>query len=122
MEADLRSLVTELTILRDEHRKLKDCVTEGEQTLAVIQPQTLDNLQAIEDLQEYVHLLEEHASYTKGCYWRCNVCIIGMREDMEGRDPLKFLDTWFHSFVPASDLSYFSLERAHRVPACRHPQ
>ncbi|KAJ1180837.1 hypothetical protein NDU88_006052 [Pleurodeles waltl] len=65
METRLGSLAIELSFLHADHRKLRDKVSDGEKTLAALQPLATDNLKATRDLQECVRLLEDRAEDAK---------------------------------------------------------
>ncbi|KAJ1099989.1 hypothetical protein NDU88_005079 [Pleurodeles waltl] len=117
MESALGFLVSELSYLKDNHQRVPNWVSEGEKTLDEIQPQTASNQSAIQDLQERIWMMAEREEDADGHARRSNMQILEILEGQEDNDPLKSLETWFRSFVPALDLtSFFSLEQAHRFP------
>lgn len=115
METKFGKLASDLNILRDDHRKLADKVKHGEKTLQSIEPQVQLHQSAISELQSRVAALEHKADGLEGRSRQSNIRVLNL---LEGAHPIRFIETWIKTFTQAQDLTqYFSVERAHRVPA-----
>ena len=122
LEGRIDNVAQGLDLLKDEHNKLKCRVVTIEKSLTEVQP----SVKALEvrtvDLEERVRYLEGRAEDAEGRNRRSNLRIVGMPEGAEGPDPMRFLEDWIKSFMPADSLtSFFTIERAHRVPGRRLP-
>lgn len=62
--------------------------------------------------------MEERLDDLEGRSRRCNIRVLGLLERIEGTDAVDYMETWTKSFTPSTDRTmFFSIERAHRVPA-----
>ncbi|KAJ1098249.1 hypothetical protein NDU88_003365 [Pleurodeles waltl] len=122
IEHRIDTIATDLSILRDDYRKLADRVLAAEGTLADVAPQHTWNTKAILDLQWHIQKLHNHAEDVESRTWRNNIRIMGLPEGEEGINPIQFIKKWFQMAVAPQDLStVFVVERAHRVPPCCLP-
>lgn len=82
-----------------------------------------DHSTSIRALQTKVRALEYRAEDAENRSRRNNLCIVGLPEGVEGRDPTVFTEELLRSLLPAARLSpYFTVERAHRVPPRPGPE
>ncbi|KAJ1187295.1 hypothetical protein NDU88_004072 [Pleurodeles waltl] len=88
IETSRKSMETALGSLTDDHRKLKEHVAVGKGNIAALQPQALDNSQAITNLQEKFCLLENYMDDAEGRSCRSTIHIFGLPEGVQGTDPL----------------------------------
>lgn len=122
MEERLGTLTTDISLIRDDHRKLADRVVEGEKIVADLQPTVKAQQTTLQAVLNCLTTMEERMDNLEGSSRRCNIRVLGLPEGIEGSDPVGHMETWVKSFTPATDRSaFFSIERAHRVPA-RRPQ
>ena len=123
LETKVDSVAVGLNLLRDDHRKLTYRVSQSEKDITELKPAVVEVQKAVIDLTGRIRYLEGRAEDAEGRNRRSNLLIVGLPEEMEGRDPLSFLEDWIKSFMPKDSLTpFFSLERAHRVPGQPPPQ
>ena len=122
LEGKIDSVAQGLDLLKADHNKLKGRVVVIEKTLLETQPRLKSLDSRTEELEERVKYLEGRAEDAEGRNRRSNLRIVGLPEGAEGSDPAQFLETWIKSFMPVDVLtSFFTIERAHRVPGRRPP-
>lgn len=122
MEERLGTLTTDISLIRDNHRKLANRVNEGGKLIADLQPTVKQQQTTIRNVLTRLSTMEERLDDLGRHSRRCNIRVLGSPEGIEGRDPVGHMEACVKSFTPAADRSaFFSIERAHRVPA-RRPQ
>ena len=122
LETKIGEVAEGLSLLREDHNKLKDRVTTTEHTLKELRPQISQSGSLIEELTDRIRYLEGRAEDSESRARRSNLRLVGLPEGEEGADPVSFIENWLHSIMPAKSLTpFFSIERAHRVPGRRPP-
>ena len=122
LENKIDTVAADLSLLHADHRKLVDKVNEAERVLTQLQPEVKTLDESVQSLLERVRFLEGRAEDAEGRSRRNNIRVVGVPEGSEGQDATKYMETWLREVIPqATHTQFFSLERAHRVPARRPP-
>ncbi|XP_069089292.1 uncharacterized protein [Pleurodeles waltl] len=116
LKQKIDNLTVDLSLLRDDHRKLTERVGATEKTLnAVTSTQKTLTLET-SDLISRIKTLESRAEDAENRSWRSNLRIIGMPEGMElsESNTETFLENWLKDTGPPEGFSaFFVIERAH---------
>ncbi|XP_069075335.1 dendritic cell-specific transmembrane protein [Pleurodeles waltl] len=111
-------VAVEVGLLRADHQKLTDRVSETENKLLEIAPKQETLEATITDLTDRVLRLEKWVEDADGRNRRDKVWVVGLLEGTEGKDMVGFLEEWMRTVVTPGGLTpFFTLERAHRVPS-----
>lgn len=90
-------------------------VGEAEGRIMSVEDAT-DSLQAkVTQLEKQVSGMLEHIDDLENRGRRCNVRLVGLPENAEGTDPVKFIETWLPSYLKiTTKTGRIKLDRAHR--------
>ena len=82
---------------------------------------TSDVLQAkVTKLEKQINDMADHIDDLENRSRRCNLCLVGLPEGTEGKDPVTFMETWLPSYLNLTTKSgKIKLDRAHRSLAPR---
>ncbi|KAJ1143241.1 hypothetical protein NDU88_009552 [Pleurodeles waltl] len=117
LELKIDTVVTDLTLLYDDHQKRSDKVRCAEQAVANLQLQTSDLQSHLATLQEKVGSLEERKENAERRSKGNKIRVVGHPEGVQGSKGETYIDTWKLNFVPVELLSpFFSVEHTHRSP------
>ncbi|KAJ1154305.1 hypothetical protein NDU88_007058 [Pleurodeles waltl] len=112
IEQRLGSITTELSILKDDHRKLVDRVKRRESDVAALVPGQKDSESVIQKLQKQVETLQERIGDAKGRSHRNNIRIIGLLEGTKGLDATQYVETWLRAIANTGLSAYFTTYHA----------
>lgn len=107
MEEQLGTITTDISLIRDYHRKLADRVKEGEKTLADLQPAISTQWKSLQVAHDRLAALEERLDDLEGRSRSCNVRVLGLPEGVEGAHPREYIESWIKSFTPPEERSAF---------------
>ena len=105
LETKTDEVTVDLSILRDDHKKLAERVTRNESAVGGLQPTVKDTQTQLAELTDHVRYLEGRAEDAEGRARRNNLRIVGLPEGVEGRDPLLYLENCLKSLMPQGALS-----------------
>lgn len=118
VETKIDALREDLGLLRADHRKLVQRVTTVETDVGDMKPTMITATRTLTSIEKRVHVLEQRAEDAENRARRYNIRVTGLPEKIEGTNMLGYLETWLRTEVADDGLStFFTLERAHRVPA-----
>ena len=117
LETKIDTVALDLGILRADHRKLAERVTELESGSLTVQP-TIHQLQKeVRDMAVDVGALQRRAEEAEGRTRRNNIRFVGFPEKAEAKNSDLFLEEWLGATVLGGNLpKFFSVERSHRTP------
>lgn len=103
MEELLGTLTTDISFIKNDHRKLADRVNEGGKIMADLQPKVKEQQTTMRDVLTRLLTMEERINDLEGRSRRCNIRVLGLPEGIEGPDPVGYMEAWVQSFTPAAD-------------------
>lgn len=116
LQQDIPQVAAGLGLLRADHAKLSDRVKCVEVKLEEMEPTQKALETKMSDVLRRVHTLEKRAEDAEG---RNNIRVVTLPEGVEGTAMVEYLENWLKTMVATAGLSpFYTLERAHRVPAC----
>ena len=111
LKSKIDGVMEGLNLLRDDHQKLKERVTQFEKTLSDLQPTVTEIRTQMMELTDRDRFLDGRAEDAEGRNRKRNLRIVGLPEGEEGNDPLAYLEQWITDFMPHDKLTtFFSLE------------
>lgn len=117
MSDQLKTIREELSFVRHDLQKVRERTTTLEGRVSLVE----DDLNPFK--WEIITVREQKINYDKKMddmenrMQRKKVRIVGLPERSEGLDPVAFLEKWFKDLFGEDTFStFFTLERAHRVP------
>ena len=117
LEAKIGAVQEETGLLRADHTKLAERVSETESCLTSLRPTVTEVQQQMREMRAELHRLRDRAEDAEGRSRRNNVRFLGFPEKSESPNAELFLEDWLLREVlrpPAP--KFFSIERAHRIP------
>ncbi|KAJ1100797.1 hypothetical protein NDU88_005872 [Pleurodeles waltl] len=119
---EVNTLIVELGLIRDDHRRLAERGTAAEQEISATTPALALAEGCLAAIEARLKTLENTAGVAENRARRNNSREVGLPEKVEGSDMASYLDAWLRSVVAPEGLaSFFALERAHREPAKSPP-
>ncbi|XP_056378402.1 uncharacterized protein LOC130274270 [Hyla sarda] len=119
---DVDELRQDFIILRHETQKIRERTEEVEQRVAMVEDTLHPLLDRVDYLQRQLMGVLGRLDDMENRLRCNNICLVGLPEKVEGNDSVLFLETWLKDLLPVDTFSpYFSVERAHRVPAWPPP-
>ena len=109
LEAKIDMVTVNLSLLRDDHKKLASRVSTTEQSLWDLQPKVKETQTRRHELMDRVRYLEGRAEDAEGRAHRSNLCIVGLPEGTEGVDPITWFEAWIKTVIPPQLLTPFFL-------------
>ena len=117
LEAKIGTLQEETGLLRADHTKLSERVTETESCLSSLRPTVVEVQQHVKEMRAEMHRLRDRAEDAEGRSRRNNVRFLGFPEKSESPNAELFLEEWLLKEVLRPPVpKFFSIERAHRIP------
>ncbi|KAJ1189108.1 hypothetical protein NDU88_005859 [Pleurodeles waltl] len=118
LEAKIGSVTEDLNILRTDQHALADRVSELERDTVAI-PRSVEDLQSqLVHLSTEVDSLKRRAEDAEGRSRRNNIRMVGFPERAEGLSAELFIEKWLTDTILKDNIpKFFSVERAHRIPA-----
>ncbi|KAJ1199839.1 hypothetical protein NDU88_003671 [Pleurodeles waltl] len=114
LELKINTKAQEVNILRDDHTKLVDRVSNAEFTLAQIRPTVTETTTCIKALEKELTKLAERAENAEGRSLCNNVKIVRLCDKVPSAE--LFLEEWLSLVVLEDKVSrWFTVERAYRV-------
>lgn len=93
-------------------------IEEAERRLLDAEESAIASEARIASLEKQVRDMLEHVDDLDNRGRRCNVRVVGLPEDSEGKDPVKFLETWIPEHLQMTTKgNRVKLDRAHRSMA-----
>ena len=89
----MNAVALDLGLLRTDHKKLADRVTEVESKLAVY-PAALEAHSKVMAKEKEVKFLMGKLDDAEGCSRRNNICLVGMPEQVEGQSAELDVEEW----------------------------
>lgn len=118
LQSDIAQVSLNLGLLRADHGKLSDRVKQLESTIEEHEPTWKQTEVRMDDINNRLQTLERRAEDAEGRNRRNNIRVVGLPEGIEGTDMVAYLETWLRTEVAPQGLTqFYTLERAHRVPA-----
>ena len=119
LETKIGEVQAEINLLRADHTKLTDRVSESEAALVSMRP-TVDTMRKqLTEVQAELQGLKARAEEAEERSRRNNVRFMGFPEKSEAPNAEIFLEEWLIAEVFKDQvLKFFSVERAHRIPGC----
>ncbi|KAJ1099297.1 hypothetical protein NDU88_004399 [Pleurodeles waltl] len=124
LEKKIDNLAMDLTLLRDDHRKLKERVGTNKTLLTAVTLTQKATTAELTALTSCIKILETRAEDAENRTRRSNLRLVGIPEQTEtSADSMEsFLENWIKTTVAPEGLSaFFAIERAHRVPSTIPP-
>ncbi|KAJ1172050.1 hypothetical protein NDU88_003902 [Pleurodeles waltl] len=121
IEQRLGSTTIELSILKDDQKKITDRLKQTETYVASILPDPKEHKTAIEHLQHQVEALQERVEDAEGRSRRNNIHIIILPEGKEGRDATQYVEDWLKALAMDKLSIHFTIEE-HIVPLVGDPR
>ncbi|KAJ1179269.1 hypothetical protein NDU88_004503 [Pleurodeles waltl] len=122
LEPKIDTLRIDMVLLREDHKKLKECIESTDSTLASFRPMVSDTSAHIKALEDEVDYLRKCADDQEGMSRHNSVYIVGSQEQDEGPSMEFYLEEWFSTTILQDKHSTFlSMGRAHRVLGWRLP-
>ena len=112
---------TVLDAIKEQTSQIQAVATrmeEAEKRIVDVEETALASEARIASLEKQVHDMLEHIDDLDNRGRRCNVRIVGLPEDSEGKDPVKFLERWIPEYLQMTVKDdRVKLDRAHRSMA-----
>ena len=113
----LRNLSDELVSIHQDIRKTVERVTTLEERVSTVEDTLYPFEKELRGLQEKTNQQAAKLDEIEDRLRRNNVRVIGLPERSEGSNTISFMEGWLRDiFGPDTFSSFFSIERAHRVP------
>ncbi|KAJ1176253.1 hypothetical protein NDU88_001535 [Pleurodeles waltl] len=119
-EQRLGTITMELSILKDDQKKLTDRMKQTETSVASIPLDHKEHKTAIEHLQQ-VEALQERVKDAEVRSQCNNVRILGLPAGKEGLDARQYVEDWLKALATDGLSTHFTIEKAHRIPGRRPP-
>ncbi|KAJ1165275.1 hypothetical protein NDU88_005703 [Pleurodeles waltl] len=95
IEQKMGALTTDISFLKNEHRKLVDKVKTNETKLAILEPTIEVHATHINKLTQQLEMVQKRAEDAEGHAHRNNIQILGLREESEGQMLTQYVKNWF---------------------------
>ena len=113
----LKTLRDELVSIHQDMRKTVERVTTLEERMSTVEDTLYPFENELRGIQEKTKQQAAKTDVIENRLRRNNVRMIGLPERSEGPNTIAFMEGWLKEiFGPATFSSFFSIERAHRVP------
>ena len=99
LEAKIDTVALDVGLLRADHKKLTDRVTEVESTNAAMRPTVQQLQKEVKEMSVDILALRRRAEEAEGFSRRSNVRFVGFPEGAEGANTDIFLEDWLISTV-----------------------
>lgn len=107
----------DLAIMWQDMHKLHGRVTETEQCISDLEDTVTPILPKMNTYGGKITTLKDKVDDFENRLCRNNLRLVGLPEQVEGSDPVAFLESWLEQEFGREQLSLcFVIERAHRVP------
>lgn len=114
---------TNVDFIRRDLDSFRGRMAEVEQRVSGTEDTVRDHSGDLHTLKARVKALESRAEDAENRNRRSNLRIVGLPEGAEGMDPTAFTERLLKDLLPGARFSpFFTIERAHRMPATRGPQ
>lgn len=102
--------------------RYRDRLSEAERRVGDTEDTLRAHGDSLHTLQDKMKVMESWAENQENWNRRNNLCLVGLPEGAEGRDPAAYTEQLLHTLLPQAAFSpYFAVERAHRIPSARGP-
>lgn len=118
LQQDIAQVSLGLRLLWADHVKLVDRVKSTEVALEVLEPAQKAIDVKMGEVTRRLRVLERRAEDAEGRNRRNNIRVVGLPEGIAGTSIIDYLEQWLRTVVAPEGLTpFYTLERAHRVPA-----
>ena len=99
LEAKIDTVALDVGLLREDHKKLADRVSEIEFTHSTVRPSVQQLQKEVKNITVDIETLQRRAEEAEGHSRRSNVRFMGFPERVEGNNADLFLENWLISTV-----------------------
>lgn len=119
LTAKIEQMQMEMGLIRRNMDKYRNRLSEAERRVGDTEDTLRAHGNSLHTLQVKMKVMESHAEDQEN---RNNLCLVGLPEGAEGRDPAAYTEQLLCILLPQAAFSpYFAVERAHRMPSARGP-
>lgn len=117
LQEQFGGLREDVSLLRQDWQKIQEHTMAVESRISNMEDQIPQMAQDTRAALQLARDANDRAKDMENGLRRNNVCIAGLPEQVEGRDPTTFVENWLIDIFGKNASSPFAVERAHRVPS-----